>query len=49
MNAMIEDEHYQLNEVSQVHLMISLGKEQQVLSMMKIVFDEMFHSNVEER
>jgi hypothetical protein len=25
MNAMIEDEDYQLNEVSQVHVMIILG------------------------
>jgi hypothetical protein len=40
---MNEDEHYQL------HLMMLLENERQVLSITKIPFDEIFHSNVEER
>lgn len=44
MNAMFEDEHSQLNEGSQVHVMKKQGEKYLVMD----EFDEKSHSNMEE-
>lgn len=48
MNAMFEDEDYQLNEVSQVHVMIILRYLRYFLRLMENEFDEISHSMMED-